>query len=55
MGHVIMHGRPDVTLVGLAAHDVLLGSFIRQTLCNSYYRNNSTGFNNSRCFQKLVV
>ena len=57
MGLVIMHGRPDVTLIGLAAHDVLLSSFLPpdKRLCNSYLHNNSFGFDNLHWIWKLVV
>ena len=50
-------GRPDVTLVGLAAQDVLLSSFLPpgKRLLNSYLRNDSIDLNNSRCIWKPVV
>ena len=46
-----------VTLAGLAAHDVLLSPFLPpgKRLGNSYLRNKSIGFNDSRCIWKPVV
>ena len=45
-----MHGRPDVTLLGDAAHHVLLNSLLPagKRLWNSYPHNNSIGFDNSQ-------
>ena len=41
--------QPDVTLVGVTAHDVLLSPFLRpgKRLWNSYLHKNSIGFDNS--------
>ena len=55
MGQAIMHGdvgRPYATLLGVAAHGVLLSPFLPpgKRLWNSYLRNNSIDFGNSRCF-----
>ena len=49
-------GRPYVTLIGVAAHDVLLSSLLPpgKHLWDSYLRNNSIGFDNSRCICKSV-
>ena len=57
MGQFMMHGWPNVTLVGHAVHDVLLSFFLPpgKHLWNSYLCNNSIGYNNSRCIWKLVV
>ena len=57
MGLVITHGRPDVTLIGLTAHDVLFSFFLTpgKRLWNLYLRNNSIGFDNSHCIYQLVV
>ena len=58
MGQVIMHGRrgpTHVALAGVAAHDVLLSPFLPpgKRLWNSYLRNKSIGFDNTRCTWNL--
>ena len=57
VGQVIIYGRPDAALVGVAAHDVLLSSFLSsgKRLWNSDLRNNSISLNNSRCIRTPVV
>ena len=54
IGRVIIYGRqarPDIMLVGVPGHDVLLSPFLLpdKRLWNSYLCNNSNDFNNSRC------
>ena len=46
--------RPHVMLAGVAAHDVLLSPFLSpgKRLWNSYLRNKSIGFDNTRCICK---
>ena len=60
MGQVIMHGQRGATrcnVVRVAAQDVLFSPFLPpgQRLWSSYLRNNSIGFDNSRCIWKPVV
>ena len=55
---VIMHGWPDVTLVGSAAHYVsrsVLSFPMIKRLWKSNLCNNSSGFDNPGCMWKLVV
>ena len=50
-------GRPDVTLVGVAAHDVLIRPFLPpgKSLWNLYLRDNLIGFDNWHCIWNPVV